>query len=81
MMLSTCLALFTSLTKQYPSINELYVGCCNLWVLSEAFGLNSSYIYEMDCSEQELTMGIAKHTDCDFTTILHQDQIGGLQEL
>ncbi|GAU41110.1 hypothetical protein TSUD_398060 [Trifolium subterraneum] len=33
------------------------------------------------CPEPELTMGIAKHNDCDFMTIFLQDQVGGLQVL
>ncbi|XP_028767129.1 1-aminocyclopropane-1-carboxylate oxidase homolog 1-like isoform X1 [Neltuma alba] len=64
-------------------------------LMSEALGLNPSYLKELacgeglfllchyfpQCPEPESTMGVTKHTDSDFMTILLQDQIGGLQVL
>ncbi|PHT38995.1 1-aminocyclopropane-1-carboxylate oxidase -like protein 3 [Capsicum baccatum] len=64
-------------------------------LLSEGLGLNPSHLNEMDCAEglrvlghyypacprPELTMGINKHSDNDFITVVLQDHIGGLQVL
>ncbi|KEH22659.1 putative deacetoxyvindoline 4-hydroxylase [Medicago truncatula] len=64
-------------------------------LLSEAVGLDPSYLKELKCAEgiyimghyfppcpePELTMGVGKHTDGNFMTLLLQDQIGGLEVL
>ena len=66
-----------------------------LELISEAVGLNSNHLKDMDCVEglailchyylacpqPELTMGTTKHFDNNFLTILLQDQIGGLEVL
>lgn len=62
-------------------------------LLSEALGLKSNHLKDMDCAEglavlchyyptcpqPELTLGTTKHADNDFLTVLLQDHIGGLQ--
>ncbi|CAI9101713.1 OLC1v1039105C1 [Oldenlandia corymbosa var. corymbosa] len=62
-------------------------------LISEALGLESEHLaslgclevrrlvchYYPPCPEPELTMGIMKHSDLYFLTILFQDQIGGFQ--
>ncbi|KAM6544579.1 hypothetical protein CsatB_025315 [Cannabis sativa] len=69
------------------------LGSCLFELLSEALGLDSNHLKKMECDEglalisqyyppcpePELTMGIGKHSDNDFLTVLLQDHIGGLQ--
>ncbi|XWS08814.1 hypothetical protein CRYUN_Cryun40dG0032900 [Craigia yunnanensis] len=64
-------------------------------LMSEALGLNPSFLKDMDCAdgvllnghyypkcpEPELTMATCNHKDSSLITILLQDQIGGLQIL
>ncbi|KAF5950700.1 hypothetical protein HYC85_012693 [Camellia sinensis] len=71
------------------------LGCCLFELLSEALGLSPNHLNDMDCTEglavlghyypacpqPELTVGLTKHSDSDFLTVLLQDQIGGLQVL
>ncbi|RHN78620.1 putative deacetoxyvindoline 4-hydroxylase [Medicago truncatula] len=71
------------------------LGTILLELLSEAFGLNPSYLIDIGCSERlsafahyypacsetELTLGTIKHADVNFISVLLQDHIGGLQVL
>lgn len=64
-------------------------------LLSEALGLEPNYLKDMDCAkglavlchyypacpQPELTIGVTKHSDNDFITVLLQDDLGGLQVL
>ncbi|CAK7327237.1 unnamed protein product [Dovyalis caffra] len=64
-------------------------------LLSEALGLKPDYLKSIECNkgrtlvchyypacpEPELAMGVTKHTDNTFLTILTEDQTGGLQVL
>ncbi|XP_016472459.1 1-aminocyclopropane-1-carboxylate oxidase homolog [Nicotiana tabacum] len=71
------------------------MGCTLLELMSESLGLKPSHLNEMECSEglsilcnyypacpqPELVIGLSKHTDNDFFTVLLQDDLGGLQVL
>ncbi|CAN1311971.1 1-aminocyclopropane-1-carboxylate oxidase homolog 1 [Linum perenne] len=71
------------------------VGDLLFQLLSEAPGLESNYLKEIDCVEAmgyayhyyppcpqpELALGCVHHTDIDFLTVILQDQVGGLQVL
>ncbi|KAL5542226.1 hypothetical protein UlMin_009936 [Ulmus minor] len=71
------------------------LGFTLLELLSEALGLNPNHLRDMGCCEglsfsahyypacpePHKTMGLSKHTDSAFLTVVLQDQIGGLQVL
>ncbi|KAF3583633.1 hypothetical protein F2Q69_00025958 [Brassica cretica] len=64
-------------------------------LLSEALGLNTNHLRDMDCAnsllllghyyppcpQPDLTLGLTKHSDNFFLTVLLQDHVGGLQVL
>ncbi|XP_042514905.1 1-aminocyclopropane-1-carboxylate oxidase homolog 1-like [Macadamia integrifolia] len=77
------------------SIQVKRLGISLFELLSEALGLSHKHLIDMGCAEghsllthyypacpqPELTLGITKHSDVGFLTILLQDQMGGLQIL
>ncbi|KFK31257.1 hypothetical protein AALP_AA6G088800 [Arabis alpina] len=85
-----CGEIMLEYTKRMMKLGELIFE-----LLSEALGLKSNHLKEMDCAkslsllshyyppcpEPDRTFGISSHTDISFITILLQDHIGGLQIL
>ncbi|GAA0184674.1 oxygenase [Lithospermum erythrorhizon] len=89
---SGCLTSISSTMEQYASkVSELAQQFAE--ILTENIGQDPSYIKQMclpntcylrmnrypSCPLPQEVTGLMPHTDSDFLTILHQDEIGGLQ--
>ncbi|XP_022147664.1 1-aminocyclopropane-1-carboxylate oxidase homolog 1-like [Momordica charantia] len=85
-----CRDILGDYSKRIAKLGEVIFG-----LLSEALGLNSTHLVDLDCNEglavlchyypacpqPELTIGATEHSDDTFVTVLLQDHIGGLQVL
>ncbi|XP_023539126.1 1-aminocyclopropane-1-carboxylate oxidase homolog 1-like [Cucurbita pepo subsp. pepo] len=85
-----CRDILVDYSKEIAKLGELIFE-----LLSEALGLKSTHLLDLDCNEglalvchyyppcpqPELTIGATEHSDDTFITILLQDHIGGLQVL